>query len=72
MADEVNEKLDALTTELRDHRRDNDKRFEQVDKRFEEVDRRFDEVSKRFSGMMWLIGIGFVLLSTLMSLYSFL
>ena len=49
-----------------------DKRFEQVDKRFEQVDKRFDDINHRFTGMMWLIGTGFVLLSTLMSLYNFL
>jgi tetrahydromethanopterin S-methyltransferase subunit G len=49
-----------------------DKRFEQVDKRFEQVDKRFEDVNQRMSGMMWLIGIGFALLGTLMSLYTFL
>jgi uncharacterized protein YhaN len=49
-----------------------DKRFEQVDKRFEQVDKRFDDFNRRFTGMMWLIGTGFVVLSTLMSLYAFL
>ena len=49
-----------------------DKRFEQVDKRFEQVDKRFDDFNRRFTAMMWLIGTGFVLLSTLMSLYAFL
>ncbi|MFW6313334.1 MAG: hypothetical protein ACOC2N_05565 [Spirochaetota bacterium] len=48
-----------------------EKRFEQVDKRFEQVDKRFDDFNRRFTGMMWLIGTGFVLLSTLMSLYAF-
>jgi len=48
-----------------------DKRFEQVDKRFEQADKRFDDFNRRFTGMMWLIGTGFVLLSTLMSLYAF-
>ena len=49
-----------------------EKRFEQIDKRFEQVDKRFDDFNRRFTGMMWLIGTGFVLLSTLMSLYAFL
>ena len=49
-----------------------EKRFEQIDKRFEQVDKRFDDFNRRFAGMMWLIGIGFVLISTLMSLYAFL
>jgi hypothetical protein len=59
-----------------------DKRFEQVDKRFEQVDKRFDQINKRFEeqdarferrfrGQTWLIGTGFVLVSLLMSLYTF-
>ena len=38
---------------------------------FEQVDKRFDDFNRRFSGMMWLIGTGFVVLSTLMKLYAF-
>lgn len=45
--------------------------FDQMEKRFEQVDTRFDDFNRRFTGMMWLIGTGFVLLSTLMSLYAF-
>ena len=48
-----------------------EKRFEQVERRFEQIDKRFDDFNRRFTGMMWLIGTGFVLLSTLMSLYAF-
>ncbi len=32
----------------------------------------FDQVERRFRGQTWLIGVGFVLISTLMSLYAFL
>lgn len=59
-----------------------DRRFEQVDRRFEQVDRRFELIEKRFEkldarferrfrGQTWLIGTGFVLVSLLMSLYTF-
>ena len=52
-----------------------DKRFESVDKRFEDMqhymDKRFEDVNKRFNMLTWLIGISFVMLTTLMSLYNF-
>ena len=48
-----------------------DKRFEQVDKRFEELrldmDRRFEQVDKRFNMMMWFTGIGFTLITTIIT-----
>ena len=48
-----------------------DKRFEQVDKRFEEIridmDRRFEQVDKKFSMMMWFTGIGFTLITTIIT-----
>jgi DNA-binding ferritin-like protein len=53
-----------------------DKRFEQVDKRFDDlihyVDKRFDAVDKRLSFQQWLIGVGFLVLTTLMTVYQFL
>ena len=52
-----------------------DKRFESVDKRFEDMqhymDKRFEDVNKRFNLLTWLIGISFVMLTTLMSIYNF-
>ena len=51
---------------------DVNKRFDDVNKRFEDVNRRFDDVNKRFATVQWLIGLSFVLLSSLMTLYTFL
>ena len=55
MADDVGEKLEALVTELRDHRREteqrfdrNDQRFEKIDQRFEKIDQRFEKIDQRF------------------------
>ena len=53
-----------------------DKRFEQVDKRFDDlihqmdkrfegVDRRFEDMNRRFTFQSWLIGVGFVVINTL-------
>jgi hypothetical protein len=60
-----------------------DKRFEAVDKRFEDmqlhmdrrfeaVDKRFDDMNKRFTMMFSFVTIGFVVLSTLVTVYQFL
>ncbi len=60
-----------------------DKRFEQIDKRFDDllhyVDKRFDAVDKRFEAVdkrlgfqQWLIGAGFLVVTTLMTVYQFL
>ena len=59
-----------------------DKRFEQVDKRFEDLrsdmnrrfedmrtdmSNRFEQVDRRFSMLMWFIGIGFTLVTTIIT-----
>ena len=51
-------RVDELQLELRDMRKDNtsrfneiDARFEGIDKRFEGIDKRFDGIDKRFDGM---------------------
>ena len=53
-----------------------DRRFEAVDKRFEDVqkqmDMRFEAVDKRFTMMFSFVTIGFVVLSTLVTVYQFL
>ena len=60
-----------------------DRRFEAVDKRFEAVDKRFDDllsgmdkrfeaVDKRFTMMFSFLTIGFVVVSTLITVYQFL
>ncbi len=49
--------------------------FEAVDQRFEVVDQRFETMQrymdKRFNSMQWLIGIGFVAMTVLMSVYQY-
>jgi len=52
-------------------RSDMNMRFEQVDKRFEQVDKRFEDLrsdmNRRFSMLMWFIGIGFTLFTTIIT-----
>ncbi len=49
-----------------------DKRFESVDKRFESVDKRFEDMNQRFNQLTWIIGTGFVVLGTMISVFRFL
>jgi hypothetical protein len=45
--------------------------FDLMEKRFEQIDKRFEQVDKRFNSMQWLIGIGFTLLTIVMTAYRF-
>ena len=53
-----------------------DRRFEVVDKRFESVDKRFEEsnenINVRFKTLTWMIGVGFVVLTSLTTLFALL
>ncbi|TVR02647.1 MAG: hypothetical protein EA403_08770 [Spirochaetaceae bacterium] len=42
------------------------------DKRFESVDKRFDDMQANFARTQWLIGIGFVVLGSLVSMFHLL
>ena len=51
-----------------------DRRFEAEDKRFEDlishVDKRFEAVDKRFGLIQWVMGIGFVMIGTLVTIFG--
>ena len=53
-----------------------ERRFEAVDKRFEDLmaysDRRFEQVDKRFNALTWMIGVGFVVLTSLTTVFALL
>ena len=49
-----------------------DKRFDDINKRFEIVDKRFDDINKRFAAVQWMMGIGFVMVSTLVTVFGIL
>ena len=51
---------------------DVNKRFDDVNKRFEDVNRRFDDNNRRHSTTQWFVGAGFLVVTTLISLYQFL
>ena len=51
-------------------------RFEAVDKRFEESrahsDKRFDDLNARFTTLTWMIGVGFVVIASLTTVFALL
>ena len=53
-----------------------DTRFEVVDTRFESVDKRFEEsnenINVRFKTLTWMIGVGFVVVTSLTTLFALL
>ena len=69
-------RFDSFETRFEEYMRHVDQRFEAVDKRFDDlihyVDKRFEAVDKRLGFQQWLIGVGFLVLTTLMTVYQFL
>ena len=55
---------------------DMNKRFEDMNKRFEDlighVDKRFETVDKRFNTLTWMIGVGFVVITSLTTVFALL
>ena len=51
---------------------DVNKRFDDVNERFEDVNKRFDDNNKRHTTTQWAVGIGFVVLTALVTVYQFL
>ena len=49
-----------------------DKRFDAVDRRFDAVDKRFEDMNSRFTMLTWMIGVGFVVISSLTTVYALL
>ena len=50
---------------------DMNKRFEDMNSRFEDINKRFGDMNSRFNGMQWLIGIGFGLIATMVTIFEF-
>ena len=68
---EVDKRFEQVDKRFEDMRVDMNIRFEQVDKRFEDMrtdmSNRFEQVDRRFSMLMWFIGIGFTLVTTIIT-----
>ena len=75
----VEEELKSQRELLLAHMQASDRRFEAIDHRFDDVNKRFEDVNKRFddnnrrhTATQWFVGAGFLVTTTLISLYQFL
>ena len=66
--DDVNERFEDVNKRFDDV----NKRFNDVNKRFDDVNKRFDDNSKRHTTTQWAVGVGFVVLTALVTIYQFL
>ena len=66
--EDVNKRFDDVNTRFEDV----NKRFDDVSKRFDDVNRRFEDNSRRHTSTQWMVGAGFLVVTTLISLYQFL
>jgi len=68
---DMSNRFEQVDKRFEDMRVDMNIRFEQVDKRFEDMrtdmSNRFEQVDRRFSMLMWFIGIGFTLVTTIIT-----
>ncbi len=79
----IDKRFEAVDQRFEDLIRELDKRFEAVDKRFETVDKRFGDLigqldkrfetmDKRFNALTWMIGVGFVVITSLTTVFALL
>ena len=66
--DDVNQRFEDVNKRFDDV----NERFDDVNKRFNDVNKRFDDNNKRHTTTQWAVGIGFVVLTALVTVYQFL
>ncbi len=66
--DDVNRRFEDVNQRFEDV----NKRFDDVNQRFEDVNKRFDDNNKRHTTTQWAVGVGFVALTALVTVYQFL
>ena len=65
--EDVNKRFDDVNERFEDV----NKRFDDVNKRFDDVNKRFDDNNKRHTTTQWAVGVGFVVLTALVTVYQF-
>ncbi len=72
----IEEELKALRVLMDERFEFMERRFQAVDKRFEAVDKRFEDLigatDKRFNTLTWMIGVGFVVVTSLTTVFALL
>lgn len=68
------ERMVRVEEEIGSQRRLMEVRFEATDRRFDDMlgymNRRFDAVDRRFGTVQWLMGIGFIMVGTLITVFG--
>ena len=68
----MDQRFAAVDKRFEDLMAHSDKRFEAVDRRFEAMDKRFDDMHESFKRTQWLIGLGFVLVTAVVTVFGLL
>ena len=63
--------VDVRFEDMNQRFEDMNQRFEDINKRFEDINKRFGDMNSRFNGMQWLIGVGFGLIATMVTIFEF-
>ncbi|MDE0026107.1 MAG: hypothetical protein OXP69_16995 [Spirochaetaceae bacterium] len=66
------ERLIRVEEELKAQRMLMDERFKFMAQRFETVDKRFEDMNARFTTLTWMIGVGFVVITSLTTVFALL
>ena len=66
------QRFDAVDRRFGETGAHTDARFDAVDKRFDAVDKRFEDMNARFTTLTWMIGVGFVVITSLTTVFALL
>jgi len=70
------ERMVRVEEELKAQRDLMEVKFDAVDRRFESMDNRFEDlvgqIDKRFNALSWMIGVGFVVITSLTTVFALL
>ncbi len=66
------ERMIRVEEELKAQRMLMDERFKFMAQRFETVDKRFEDMNARFTTLTWMIGVGFVVITSLTTVFALL
>ena len=70
--EDINKRFEAVDKRFEDMNRRFEDLIGHIDKRFETVDKRFETVDKRFNTLTWMIGVGFVVVTSLTTVFALL
>ena len=66
----VDRRFETVDQRFEDVFKQMDTRFDGVNQQFKSIDQRFEDMNKRFSAIQWVMGIGFVMIGTLVTVFG--